>query len=219
METDAPQQAKSMSARRHAVIAALAGVVAAGLFICFGPWQLAPVVAWDVMALVYVAWTMLKVLRLTAQETAIYAQREDPSRAATTSLLLLASVVSLLAVGILIVRASHDEGWIKTLQVGLGVLSVVLSWSLVHTIFTLHYARLYYSDPVGGVDFNNEDERPSYLDFAYLSFTIGMTFQVSDTSLSTQELRATALRHALLSYLFGTVIVATTINLVAGLSK
>jgi len=208
-----------MSARLHASIAALAGVCAAIAFTFFGPWQLAPLVAWDVMAVVYVTWVMVTVLRLTPQETASLAGREDPSRAATTGLLLLASVVSLLAVGVLIFRAGQAEGWVKLLQVGLGVISVVLSWSLVHTVFTLHYARLYYTEPVGGVDFNNEDERPSYLDFAYLAFTIGMTFQVSDTSLSTRELRVAALRHALLSYVFGTVIVATTINLVAGLSK
>ena len=116
------------------------------------------------------------------------------------------------------VQAGNAHGVAKDWQVGLGVVSVVLSWALVHTIFTLRYARLYYAAPVGGVDFNDE-EPPSYVDFAYLAVTIGMTFQVSDTSLSSREFRATAMRHALLSYLFGTVIVATTINLVAGLSK
>jgi uncharacterized membrane protein len=68
------------------------------------------------------------------------------------------------------------------------------------------------------VDFN-EDDAPDYRDFAYLAFTIGMTFQVSDTTLQTSEIRRTALRHALLSYVFGAVVIATTINLVAGLGK
>ena len=76
---------------------------------------------------------------------------------------------------------------------------------------------LYYADDLGGVDFN-QDEPPRYTDFAYLAFTLGMTFQVSDTDLKNHLVRVTALRHALLSYLFGAVILATTINLVAGLS-
>jgi uncharacterized membrane protein len=88
----------------------------------------------------------------------------------------------------------------------------------VHTTFTTRYARLYYTSGTKAVDFN-EDESPCYRDFGYLAFTIGMTFQVSDTPLQTKEIRATALRHALLSYLFGVVVIATTINLVAGLGK
>jgi len=88
----------------------------------------------------------------------------------------------------------------------------------VHTIYTLRYALLFYTAPIGGVDFK-EHGLPSYADFAYLSLTLGMTFQVSDTDLNTRAFRKTALRHALLSYLFGTIIVATTINLIAGLGK
>jgi uncharacterized membrane protein len=94
--------------------------------------------------------------------------------------------------------------------------SVALSWSVVQTVFISHYARLYYGHPDGGIDFNQEAP-PRYSDFAYLAFTVGMTFQVSDTDLKTPALRATALRQALLSYLLGAVILATTINLVAGL--
>ncbi len=84
-------------------------------------------------------------------------------------------------------------------------------------MYATRYARLYYTGEDGGIDFN-EDEPPTYVDFAYLAFTIGMTFQVSDRP-ETRAIRATALRHALLSYLFGAIIVATTINLIAGLAK
>jgi uncharacterized membrane protein len=76
---------------------------------------------------------------------------------------------------------------------------------------------VYYSEPIGGIDFNTSEEDPRYVDFAYLSFDLGMTFQVSDTNLHTSELRAIVLRHTLLSYVFGSVVLATTINLVAGL--
>jgi uncharacterized membrane protein len=96
------------------------------------------------------------------------------------------------------------------------IVGVVLSWFTIHTLFTVRYARLYYTGDGGGVNFH-QDAQPDYLDFAYLAFTIGMTFQVSDTDLQSLRMRHTALRHALLSYLFGAVILATTINLVAGL--
>lgn len=101
---------------------------------------------------------------------------------------------------------------------GLSVASIVLAWSVVHTVYSLRYAELYYKGTAGGVDFNAEGA-PCYIDFAYLALTIGMTFQVSDTNLKTTNIRRTALRPALLSYAFGTLIIATTINLVAGLTK
>jgi len=116
------------------------------------------------------------------------------------------------------VRAGQTQGSVELFRVGLGLVSVVLSWALVHTVFTLRYAHLYYTGQVGGIDFN-QPALPAYVDFAYLAFTIGMTFQVSDTSLQSGVIRRTALRHALLSYLFGTGILATTINLVASLSS
>ena len=101
---------------------------------------------------------------------------------------------------------------------GASVLSIALAWSIVHAVFALRYARLYYTGTPGGIHFGG-NESPVYSDFAYLSLTIGMTFQVSDTTLQTKEVRRMPLRHALLSYVFGTLIIATTVNLVAGLGK
>ena len=94
--------------------------------------------------------------------------------------------------------------------------AVVLGWFVIHTLFTLRYARLYHSTG-GGVDFN-QDEPPRYVDFAYVAFTIGMTFQVSDTDLKSTAIRATALRQALVSYLFGAVVLATTVNFIVSLA-
>lgn len=105
----------------------------------------------------------------------------------------------------------------EAVLIGVAALTVALSWWLVHTIFTLRYARLFYAVG-GGIEFH-QDEQPSYWDFAYVAFTIGMTFQASDTNLTSAPLRATALRQALLAYLFGVVVVAMTINVVAGLLK
>jgi uncharacterized membrane protein len=97
------------------------------------------------------------------------------------------------------------------------LVTVVVSWAAVHTVFTLRYAREYYEGEDGGVDFKEPGHPPDYQDFAYLAFTVGMTFQVSDTDVTTHRMRNTVLRHALLSYLFGAVIVAMSINVVAGL--
>ena len=102
------------------------------------------------------------------------------------------------------------------LLVSVALLTVVLSWTLVNTVFTLHYAHLYYTEPHGGVDFGDDEGPPDYRDFAYLAFTVGMCYQVSDTNLSTRHMRRTALRQGIIAYIFGVVIVATTINIIAG---
>jgi uncharacterized membrane protein len=129
----------------------------------------------------------------------------------------VASIASLAAVIFLILHAGKVTGSLRVLDLVLGLGTVVLSWLLVHTLYTLKYARLYYKKTQGEIEFN-ESDAPQYTDFAYLAFTLGMTFQVSDTNLKTKEIRVTALRHALLSYVFATVIIATTINTLASLS-
>ena len=104
----------------------------------------------------------------------------------------------------------------KGLLIALAVAVVTVSWLAVHLVFTVRYGDLYYGNPVGGIDFK-EDDPPDYRDFGYLALTIGMTYQVSDTDLQTKAIRHTAVRHALLSFVFGAVIVSLTINSVASL--
>jgi uncharacterized membrane protein len=96
------------------------------------------------------------------------------------------------------------------------ILGVVASWAAIHTLLALGYARLYYAPPRGGFDFH-QTEPPQYTDFAYVAFTVGMSYAISDTDVGSTAIRKLALGHALLSYLFGTVILAALINLVAGL--
>jgi len=207
-----------VSARRRVAAAGVVGVAVGTLSVLVLPWQLAPLLAWDVAAVTYVCWIWRKLWWLDARETARHADREDPTRAAADALLLGAAVASLAAVGYALLRARSVGGVAAGMLAGFGILSVVVSWSVVHTVFALRYARLYYSGKDGGAEFHQPDP-PRYSDFAYLAFTIGMTFQVSDTELNTSGFRATVLRHSLLAYLFGTVILALSINLVAGLGE
>jgi len=171
---------------------------------------------WDAAAVIYLLWVWGAVWRLNAEETREQASREALNGPTADLVVLGAGVASLVAVGFALLAAGRASGGMKAYLVGIGVLSVVLSWSVVHTVYTLAYARAYYSPPAGGIEFNEEDP-PTYLDFAYLAFTIGMTFQVSDTNITAKPVRRIALHHALLAYLFGAVILAVAINLVATL--
>jgi len=199
-------------------VAAVAGLGTGLIAAWLGSWQAAELIGWVLAAAVYLASVWLSVGRLDAENTERVAAREDPSIRASELVLLVAAVACLGGVGIALVKAGHDAGGAKAYLIGLGVLSVISAWATVHTTFTLRYARLYYSGRAGGINFN-ERAAPAYLDFAYVAFTIGMTFQVSDTNLTSQAVRRTALRHGLLSFLFGVVIVGMTINVVASLLK
>ncbi len=198
--------------------ATVVGVVVAVALVLAHVGYVAPLTGWDAAVLTYLAVTVPAIWHLDSTATARKALREDTTRPLADLLLLAAAVASLAGLAVVIVRAHRSSGTTELILTVLAVVSVVLSWALVHLTYTLRYARIYYTSPVGGVDFN-QNEAPSYADFAYLAFTIGMTFQVSDTALRSRAMRSNALSHALLSYLFGTVILATTVNLVAGLAR
>jgi uncharacterized membrane protein len=197
-------------------VAASLGIVAGAVACFFTFWQASTLIGWDVCSLFLITWIWWAVWDLDADQCKSRAGREDPSLRLTEVIVLSAGVALLAAVGLALIRAGNATGATKAYLIALGLLSVTLSWGLVHTVYTLRYARSYYSRPVGGIDFN-EDDPPTYLDFAYLALTIGMTFQVSDTNLMNKGIRRIALSHALLSYLFGAVIVALVINVVSSL--
>jgi uncharacterized membrane protein len=203
-------------AARRASVALAGGVAAAAGALAHGAsWPVSSLVAWDVAGLVFLVWVWVTIARADTLATARIARAEDASRTAAEAVLVGAGTASLLAVAFALVQAGHSTAPGRGLLTALAVGSVVLAWASVHTVYLLRYARLYFSPPVGGIDFG--DEPPDYRDFAYLTLTIGMTFQVSDTDLTAKKARRAAIHHALLSYLFGTVIVAITINVVAGL--
>ena len=196
----------------------VAGIAVAVVVALRAPWPYAFLAGWDVAALVFSVWVWLTMAWAGPELTAGHATQEEPGRAVTDLMIVVASMANLVAVGYVLIQAASAKGGTQDLMAGVAVLSVVLSWFAVHSLFSLRYARLYYTGRDGGIDFN-QSQPPRYLDFAYLAFTIGMTFQVSDTDLQNSPVRATALRHMFLAYLFGAVIIATTINLVAGLAK
>ena len=200
-------------ALRRLLVALAVGVVAGVVAAIPLGWEFGPVVGWLVAALIYLTWTWLAIGRMDAATTKHRATREDPTIGASHLVLLLASLASLGGVAVLLVASARGEG---LLAATLGVLSVAASWITVHTIYTLGYAAAYYSGHEGGIDFN-QTEQPRYTDFAYVGFTLGMTYQVSDTTITDSRIRSMVLRQALLSYLLGAIVIATTVNLVIAL--
>ena len=198
--------------------ALLGGAVAGAAVSLFTPLSASILLGWDVAVLIYLAWTWGAVQGLDPEVTAQLANREDPSTPVADLVVIGAGTAMLAAVGFALAKAGEATGGMKAYLVTLGLVSVVLSWAVVHTVFALKYARAYYSEPAGGIEFN-EDEPPNYIDFAYYAFTIGMTFQVADTNITSRAVRRTTLHHALLSYLFGSVLLGLVINVVATLLK
>ena len=196
----------------------LVAVVCALVVGSTGNWRYAPLSGWDLAALVFSVWAGAPIVSFDAAQTARHASREEPGRTATSVIVVLAALAGLAAVAVIVAQGKSSKGSGQDVIAAFAVLSVACSWFAVHILFTLRYARLYFSGVGGGVNFNQKIT-PRYLDFAYVAFTIGMTFQVSDTDLESPEIRATALRHALLSYLFGAVVLASTVNLLAGLAS
>ena len=203
---------------KRVLLALVVGLGGGAIAAVFLPWQAAALLGWDGAAMLFASRVWATVLPMNASQCSDDAVREDPSRAVADSVVLVAATANLASVGLILVKAANSTGGMKAYLLTIGVVSVVLAWAVVHTIFTLRYARVYYSGRDGGVDFN-EESAPDYADFAYLAFTIGMTFQVSDTDLTSKAMRRTALRHALISYLFGAVVIALIINVVASLLR
>jgi uncharacterized membrane protein len=195
------------------VIGGMAGV-AVGLA---AGWQYAPAGGWIASATVYLIWTWRMTASMSAAAIERLVQQRRPTRRPADTIVLLASVASLAGVGYLL-AASTAKGPDMVIAAVVGFGSVTASWLAVHTVYTLRYATHYYSAPVGGIDFNDGDEPPTFADFAYVAFSIAVTYGVTDTTLRSRAMRVTALQQALVSYLFGTVILAITVQVIGTLS-
>lgn len=215
-----PEPAKPTTARLGAWIArgvaALVGVLA--FFVLPPTWHvlLRLILSWDIAVLVLVAEGWFVILSSDAEETQLRAVSEDPGRAALLAIAVGASLVSLAAALVLIgqgnVEFTGAPHWLRTV---LSVTAIAGAWTLLHTAFTLHYARLYYGDPdtIGCLEFRGG--APDNADFAYFAFGIGMTFQVPDVNVTSRDMRRTVLAHQLVSFVYNTAIVALVINLIA----
>ncbi len=214
--------------RRLAVAALVGAVVGAAVAVAAG-WQLALLSGWDATALTFLAAVSPIVLRANGEHTRRLAVSEDLNRDLARLLLLAASGISLGAVALVLRAASDETGADRVVLVSVAALTIVVSWTVVNTLFTLRYASLYYGAGAGArIDFGaaaggggegDGVEPPDYRDFAYLAFTIGMTYQVSDTTLRSRPLRRSVLAHAMVAYVFGVVIVSTVVNVVASLLR
>jgi uncharacterized membrane protein len=203
-------------AQRRLVVGTVAGAITLAVAALAGaPWTLAFLLGWDMVTLVFLGWVWTAIRGKDAKQTERMALAEDDSRAAADAVILGASVVSLVAIFFTLSEAAKSSGAHAVLLAAIAVLSIIFGWAAIHTTFTLMYARLYYSPPSGGIDF--EDGDPDYRDFAYMAFTIGMTYQVSDTGVTQKRVRRIVTRHAFLSFVFGTMIIAVAINAVANL--
>ncbi|MEO6254019.1 MAG: DUF1345 domain-containing protein, partial [Ferruginibacter sp.] len=177
---------------------------------------------WNVFSISYITTSWIIFYTRPVADIEKLANKEDGSRIFVLISVLVSSFASMFIVLLLILSVSKSSGQ-NFGHIILTITGIITSWVLLHTIFTLHYAHLYYSkvkgtSAVSGLEFP-EEKKPDYIDFAYFSFVIGMTFQVSDVQINSRIIRRTALAHGLLSFALNTFVVALTINLIAGLTK
>ncbi len=153
------------------------------------------------------------------------AGNQDTNRTLIFLFVVSAAFISLFAIVILLQQDPHASKRGLTNYLVLATAAVFCSWTLIHTLFTLHYAHLYYTyvdesahatgKNAGGLDFPGTS-LPDYLDFAYFSFVLGMTFQVSDVQITSPVMRRLALLHGFLSFVYNTIIIALSINIISG---
>jgi uncharacterized membrane protein len=206
------------------VISASLGAIA---FVWLAPsrfeWSVRAIAGWDVASLALVAFAWAIIARADASETRRRAGDYDPGHLPVFVIALVASLVSLFAAVVVLREVKALPPGEETAWTALTIAAVALSWILTHTAYTLRYAHLHYrkstrldKESAGGIQFCGTEE-PSDIDFAYFAFTIGMCFQVSDVVVTTTEMRRAVLFHALLSFVYNTVILALALNFVFSL--
>jgi len=199
----------------------IAGLIVAIVLLPFMTWGLALAGGWNAAALTVLLITWPIIIRADASRAPQLAAREDQTEGSARVLLVGASVASLLGAGYALHLAGQNSGVPRMLLIGTAVPTVVLPWAVINTVYTLRYADQHFRSEPGGIAFGTESgqQQPGYRDFAYVSCTIGMCYQVSDTTLRDPQIRRTVLAHAILSYVFGVVIVAGSVNLIPGLFR
>lgn len=213
--TDPVRRRQVLSWRRLLTCLGAGAVVAAASTVAGAP-GLAFLVGWIVAAGGLLLWVWRTCWPRDARGTKQAAEEEGRTRS-TDATVLWATVISLGAVAEGLVRSgSSDAGGVAT--VVLSVVVVVLSWMLVSTVFAFKYARWYYTGGDGGIDFGQQ-EAPAYSDFAYVAVSVGMSYAVPDVQITDSSIRKVALGHAVLSCVFGTVLLAVAVSLITDLGR
>ncbi len=181
------------------------------------------IATWDVFALSVLSLAWFTIVTTPPAQLRARAQAQDLSRTVIFVFVVFAACAGLFAVGFLFYSSKSSAPAHVGRHLFLSLLAVVSAWSLMHTVFGLRYAHKFYGDDdetaeqhAGGLEFPGEPV-PTYMDFAYFSFVIGMTFQVSDVQIVSREFRSLVLIHSVLSFAFNTVILALTVNTVSTL--
>jgi uncharacterized membrane protein len=203
---------------RRAIAHIVAGVaVGVGVALAGAP-SLAPLAAWTTAGLLALAHVWRACWPQDPAGTERLAHEESSSRL-TDDAVVVACLASVGAMLLALVQARDADDPLSVATVVLGILGTMVAWALVNTVYAIKYARIYYVDhDRDGFDVKQEAP-PTYSDFAYLAFTIGMSYSAPDVEPDDTRTRRTALPHALLSYFFGTVLIATTLNLVTNLAQ
>jgi uncharacterized membrane protein len=171
----------------------------------------------DFFSSAYLLFCWIVLLSMPVSAIRRNASKEDGSKLLVFIMIILSSLAGMVSVLLLILNNVNSLH--KMLFLIVSVSGIIFSWAIVHTVFTFHYAHLFYSGKTeGGLEFPG-DEKPDYLDFAYFSFIIGCTFQVSDVEISSRKIRRVVLFHGLLAFMLNTFVVALSINIVSGLLK
>jgi len=203
---------------RKALVSTLVGVAVAVVAALLGvAVEITGLLAWVVAGLTFLWWVWARNWRADAYSTRVIAQEEGKARRVVDALILWATVVSLVAVVLALLRSQQADA-VGVLSAILALAAVVVSWALINTVYALKLARLYYHDQQHEFDFDQREE-PTYSDFAFVSFTVGMAYTFEDANLSSTAMRRMALGHALLAYAFGTFVIAVAINLVTSLGQ
>jgi len=180
-------------------------------------------IVWIAIALSIIILDWITILWAHPKDIREIASLEDSSRYLIFLFVLTASLVSLVAMYLLLKSTKDQPDDTVAGYIFLAMGAVVVSWWLVHTVFTMRYAHIFYTTKgkskaaLGGLEFPGDDKEPDYLDFVYFSFVVGMTFQVSDVEISSKQLRRLAWAHGLIAFAFNTAIVALSINVISGL--
>jgi uncharacterized membrane protein len=205
-------------------------LLGAALVLAFGAsWALQPwfsskfvlLASWDAGALCYLSLAWLVIARTDETLTRLRAQRYDASGYMIFLLIITAASASFVAIGFLVADIKELSFWARAERLTLSISALLLSWLLIHTLFAFHYARLYYFLPEEGDQHHRglrfpDDDEPDYLDFAYYSFVVGMTSQVSDVSVLSRQMRRLTMIHGVLSFIYNIAILAMSINIIGG---